>query len=167
MKSISLEDAKKLPITSMYMAIVCFPVSHDNFPDVLQQIPDGTSASESIKRFNNAVDESAESLAVDGKVFGMDQSEYANTLKQILYSAMTISSTTVLAKTDDGWIDVGESGHDIEKGEITCLEPFKDYYNEGEYDFEELNGHAVLCVHSIEPFEKFESKNLSNATKIT
>ena len=44
MKSISLEDAKKLPITSMYMAIVCFPVSHDNFPDVLQQIPDGTSA---------------------------------------------------------------------------------------------------------------------------
>ena len=149
MKSISLEDAKKLPITSMYMAIVCYPVSHDNFPDVLQQIPNGTSASES-------------SLAIDGKVFGMEESEYVDALKQILYSAMTISSTTVLAKTDDGWIDVGESGYDIKKGKIACLEPFKDYYNEGEYDFEEVNGHAVLCVDSIEPFEKFQSKNLSN-----
>ena len=167
MKSISLEDAKKLPITSMYMAIVCFPVFQESLPDVLQQIPDGTSASESIKRFNKAVDDSAESLAVDGKVFGMEESEYANALKQILCNAMTIASTTVLAKTDDGWIDVGESGYDIEKGEITCLEPFKDYYNEGEYDFEEVNGHAVLRVESIEPYEKFKSKNLSNATEIT
>ena len=162
MKSISLEDAKKLPITSMYMAIVCYPVSHDNFPDVLQQIPNGTSASESIEKFNKAVDDSVESLAIDGKVFGMEESEYVDALKQILYSAMTISSTTVLAKTDNGWIDVGESGYDIKKGKIACLEPFKDYYNEGEYDFEEVNGHAVLCVDSIEPFEKFQSKNLSN-----
>lgn len=167
MKSISLEDAKKLPITSMYMAIVCYPVSQESLPDVLQQIPDGTSASESIKRFNKAVDDSAKSLAVDGKVFGMEEAEYANALKQILCLAMTISSITVLAKTDDGWIDVGDSGYDIEKGEITCLEPFKDYYNEGEYDFEDVNGHAVLRVDNIKPFEKFESKNLSNATKIT
>ena len=156
MKSISLEDAKKLPITSMYMAIVCYPVSHDNFPDVLQQIPNGTSASESIEKFNKAVDDSVESLAIDGKVFGMEESEYVDALKQILYSAMTISSTTVLAKTDNGWIDVGESGYDIKKGKIACLEPFKDYYNEGEYDFEEVNGHAVLCVDSIEPLKKLQ-----------
>ena len=117
----------------MYMAIVCYPVSHDNFPDVLQQIPNGTSASESIEKFNKAVDDSVESLAIDGKVFGMEESEYVDALKQILYSAMTISSTTVLAKTDDGWIDVGESGYDIKKGKIACLEPFKDYYNEGVY----------------------------------
>lgn len=166
MKSISLEDAKKLPITSMYMAIVCFPVSQESLPDVLKKIPDGTSASESIKKFNEAVDNSAESLAVDGKVFGIEKSEYIDALKQILCSAMTTASITVLAKTDDGWIDVGDCGYNIEEGEITCLEPFKDYYNEGEYSFEEVNGHTVVCVESIEPFEKFKSKNLHNATKI-
>lgn len=154
-KSISLEEAKKLPITSLYMAIICFPASQQSL-----LFSDETITSEAIEKINKLVDESVESLAADVPVVY----RYAHDVKQALYSAITISYTTVLARTDGIWIDVGDCGCDIEKGTISHIEPLNEYCKEGEYNFKEVNGRAVLCLDSIDPLKKFESKNLSLVT---
>lgn len=161
MKALSIEEANKLPITSLYLAIVYFPVSPENLPNILQQIPPETAASKSIEKFNKAVNDSVESLAVDGKIFGMDQSEYVDSFQQLLCSLITTCLATPLVKTDDGeWINVGKADIDLEGADITCLESFNNYYNEREYHFEELDGRTVLYVDNYVPFEEYKSKYL-------
>ena len=155
MKTLSMEEAKKLPITSLYLAIICFPVSQQS-----HLFADETITSEAIEKINKLVDKSVESLAADVPVVY----RYAHEVKQALYSAIKIQYTTVLARTDGIWIDVGNYGYDIKKGTLSHIEPLNEYCKEGEYTFKEVNGRAVLCLDSIDSLKEFESKNLSSVT---
>ena len=191
MKSISLEDAKKLPITSLYLAVVKEPISQDQISKVLQLISEGTPPSEyfqevndqvdnltqSLKEsfqdrpegkatsdFNKVVDEIAQSLNIEDEFLGMNQSApiFADILKRLVFSSRNVFSTTFLAKTeDDEWINLGPIDIDLVRGTITQLEPLSNYYKENEYGFLVFEDRPVIVVKNVEPYIEFKRKHLS------
>lgn len=140
-KSISLEEAKKLPITSMYLAVVKVHLSPDELEDESIISPfygNKTTYKEAV------VDVFEVHKQANGTLLGMSKDDFLKSKMQLFSESLLHEIVTVIAITEDGTIDLGARGIDFDTNLPDFTVPLNDYYSEGDYHFEIRNGRTVI-----------------------
>lgn len=147
----SLEEAKKLPITSLYLAVVKVPC------------PDELEDKVIISPFNGEKTTLKEAFLdvfefhkkADGTLGGISKGEFLNSKMQ-LASELFSDVLTVVTANDKGITDLGKKGIDFATYSIEYMVPFQDYYKEGMYFFEVVNGRPIIKFvdNNFEPAKK-------------
>lgn len=150
---ISLEEAKKLPITSLYLAVVKVPMSSDELEDYTFTHPFSFQK----VTYKEAISEVFEAHKTDaGTLGGISKGEFINEKLQLASESLSRDVLTVVTANDKGIIDLGKRGIDFATYSIEYMVPFKDYYDEGNYFFKVVNGRPII---------KFVGNNFNPAKK--
>lgn len=154
MKTLSIEEANKLPITSLYLAVVKVPLSPDELEDKVIISPfygEKTTLKEAF------LDVFEVHKKADGTLGGISKVDFLNSKMQ-LASELLSDVLTVVAANDKGRIiDLGKKGIDFATYSIEYMVPFQDYYKEeGMYFFEVVNGRPIIKFvdNNFEPAKK-------------
>ena len=132
MKTLSIEEANKLPITSLYLAVVKVPLS----PDELEDLSFTHPLSGQKVTYKQAISDVLEAHKADDGTLG--------DFMLLASKALSSDCLTVVIANDKGIIDLGEKGINFATYSIEYMVPFKDYYEEGMYFFKVVNGRPII-----------------------
>ena len=147
-KSISLEEAKKLPITSMYLAVAQVHLSPSELENELIISP--FYGKKTTYKYA-VIDVFEVHKQANGTLFGMSKDEFLKSNMQLFSESLLHEIVTVIAITEDGTIDLGARDIDFDTNLPDFIVPLNDYYSEGDYHFEERNGRTIIRFADYEP----------------
>ena len=159
MSKLTLRDYQQKSINDLFLAVIVEQISDQEAKDHMHSLTPEDEDYAKVKEVEQHIDSAISESMKKQNVNPDYASQFSDMLKEAISICFEKTAVIVVLKNDDTYINVNDDEEiDMSTHELRFLEPFSDYYSEGEYRFEELNGRVVLDVDSIEPIDRYEQK---------
>lgn len=143
----TLEDYRKAKHEDFFLAVIAKTINWDAASEVIAYLPEYPKGIAVTKLLEIAVEQA---LAENNEpVTAENKKRVEEEVKQLISTQLESWAPVILLKRGDGYIDISEMIKLTPEYEIRCLVPFKEYYNEDDYSFEEdEDGNPYLEIDS-------------------
>lgn len=160
MKALTLEDCKRVKITDLWLGLPIFKATDEDAEAINEQKNDPKEIQKKDDALLSAY-ETATEMGLEPEL----AKQLTNILSEVVETlpAMYTVPMFLLKVDDERYYSLNDGDLDPEDAvRIDYLEPFSDYYSEGQYRFVIINGKVCIDVDSGEPFERYSKKALDN-----
>ena len=142
-----LEDYRKAKHEDFFLAVIAKTISWDAAREVVVYLPEYPKGITVTRLLEIAVEQA---LAENNEPVTEENKKHVEEeVKQLISTQLESWAPVILLKRGEGYIDISEMIALAPEYEIRCLVPFKEYYNENDYSFEEdEDGEPYLEIDS-------------------
>lgn len=149
----TLEEYRKAKHEDFFLAIIVKTVSWEAVHEVVVYLPEYPKGITVIKLLEIAVEQA---LAENNEpVTEENKKRIEEEVKQTISTQLESWVPVILLKHGEGYIDISEMIELDPEYEIRCLVPFDEYYDEGDYSFEEDDDGELYLAIDAEAFKDF------------
>lgn len=164
MRRITLADTHNISINDLYLGTAIYQADEE-MTKIYHERPDEFIVKEDEEKFDECFEQAVDEVE-DKKVDANIVETLKDSIKEVVKSLPLMAAIEVpLYKAGNEFIYIGpDDSFDLNNVRLQYIEPFSDYYHEGEYHFESTASgkYAQLDVDSLEPFEHYCSKTRKN-----
>jgi len=141
----TLEEYRKAKHEDFFLAIIAKTISWEAAHEVVVFLPEYPNGITVAKLLEIAVEEALEEH--NEPVTEENKKRIEEEVKSLISTQVESWDPVILLKQGEGYIDISEMVELAPEYEIRCLIPFKEYYDEDEYSFEEdEDGEIYLAI---------------------
>ena len=148
----TLTEYKNSRYEDLFLAVLKKEIDWENADKIILNIPDIPFDFTALDALKNAVREAL--VENNEHLTEENQKRIEEEVKQTIGTNLEETNPVILLKTEEGYIDLSVMRKLDSEYKVICLIPFKEYYGEDDYSFNEDENGPYLEI-DMEPFEKF------------
>lgn len=150
----TLAEYKNSRYEDLFLAVIKKEIDWENADKVILDIPDIPFDFTALDALENAVREAL--IENNEPLTEENQKRIEEEVKQTIGTHLEETNPVILLKTEEGYIDLSVMKNLEPEYKVVCLIPFKEYYGENDYSFNEDEDGPYFEIDT-DPLEKFFS----------
>ena len=150
----TLAEYKNSRYEDLFLAVIKKAIDWENADKVILDIPDIPFDFTALDALKNAVREAL--IENNEPLTEENQKRIEEEVKHTIGTHLEETNPVILLKTDEGYIDLSVMKNLEPEYKVVCLIPFKEYYGENDYSFNEDEDGPYFEIDT-DPLEKFFS----------
>lgn len=151
-KKMTLAEYKNSRYEDLFLAVIKKEIDWENADKIILDIPDIPFVFTAHDALRTAVRDAL--VENNQKPTEENMRSIEEEVKQTIGTNLEETNPVILLKTEEGYIDLSVMKKLESEYKVVCLIPFKKYYGENDYSFNEDEDGPYLEI-DMEPFEKF------------